>query len=94
MFPSTQLTALLLLVVCVAANPIVVRKAPISLPIARRLNITGAHDLIQKDQARARTMFTVNKAKRSGSPGNVEITNVAVAYEASVGIGVPPTCCE
>jgi cathepsin E len=94
MFPSTQLTALLLLVVCVAANPIVVRKAPISLPIARRLNITGAHDLIQKDQARARTMFYVNKAKRSGSPGNVEITNVAVAYEASVGIGVPPTYCE
>ncbi|KAN0135184.1 aspartic protease [Lactarius tabidus] len=91
MFPTTQLTALLLLVVCVAASPIVVRKAPISLLIARRLNITGAHDLIQKDQARARNMFAVNKAKRSGSPGNVEITNVAVAYEASVGIGVPPT---
>lgn len=92
MFPTAPLTAILLvLFVCVAADPIVVRKAPVSLPIARRLNINGAHDLIQKDRARARNMFTVNKVKRSGSPGNVEITNAAVHYEAIVGIGAPPT---
>jgi cathepsin E len=95
MFPTAPLTAILLvLFVCVAADPIVVRKAPVSLPIARRLNINGAHDLIQKDRARARNMFTVNKVKRSGSPGNVEITNAAVHYEAIVGIGAPPTDCE
>ncbi|KAI9439315.1 aspartic peptidase A1 [Lactarius indigo] len=91
MFPTTTLTAVLFLIVSVAANPIVVRKAPVSLPFARRLNITGAHDLIQKDQARARNVFTSNKNKRSGTPGSVSITNVAVVYEASVGIGAPPT---
>lgn len=94
MFPTAPLTAVLLLVVSAAANPIFVRKASVSLPIVRSLNITGAHDLLQKDQARARNMLTANKAKRSGSPGNVGITNVAGVYQASVGIGVPPTDCE
>ncbi|KAI9441953.1 aspartic peptidase A1 [Lactarius psammicola] len=93
MFPTALLTAVLLLVVSVAANPITVRKAPVSLPIARRFNITGAHDLIRKDQARARNMnmFAANKAKRSGSPSNVGITNVGVTYEVNVGVGSPPT---
>ncbi|KAH9052748.1 aspartic peptidase A1 [Lactarius vividus] len=91
MFLTTPLMAVLLLVISIAANPIVVRRAPVSLPFARRLNITGVHDLIQKDQARARNMFNSNKNKRSGTPGSVSITNVAVVYEASVGIGAPPT---
>ncbi len=94
MFPTAPLTAVLLLVVSVAANPIVVRKAPVSLPIARRLNITGAHDLIRKDQVRARNMFDASKAKRSGSPGNVGVTNFGVVYGANVGVGSPPTFCE
>lgn len=91
MFPTVLLTAVLLLIVSVAANPIVVLKAPVSLPFARCLNVTGAHDLIRKNQARARNLFAVSNAKRGGSPGNVGITNVAVVYEAGVGIGVPPT---
>ncbi|KAI9450023.1 aspartic peptidase A1 [Lactarius psammicola] len=90
MFPTAPVMAVLLLVVSVAANSIVVRRAPVPLPVARRLNITGAHDLIRKDQARARNMFVANKVKRS-APGNVGITNVAVLYEANVGIGSPPT---
>jgi hypothetical protein len=94
MFPTAPLTAALLLVLCVAANPVVVREAPISLPIARRLNVIGAHDLIKKDHARARNMFTANKVKRSDSPSNVGITNAAVHYVASVGIGAPPIVCE
>ncbi len=94
MFPTAPLTAVLLLVVSVAANPIVVRKAPVSLPFARHLNITGTHDLIRKDQARARNMFAASKAKRSGSPGDVGITNFGVVYGANVGIGSPPTSCE
>ena len=94
MFPTVPLTAVLLLVVSIAADPIVVRKAPVSLPFARRLNITGTHDLIRKDQARARNMFAASKAKRSGSPVNVGIINVGVVYVASVGIGSPPTFCE
>ncbi|KAH9052761.1 aspartic peptidase A1 [Lactarius vividus] len=91
MLLTAPLTTILLLIVSVAADPIVVRKSPVSLPIARHLNITGAHGLIRKDQARARNMFAVSKAKRSGSTINIGITNVAVIYEANVGIGVPPT---
>ena len=94
MIPTVPLITVLLLILSVAANPIVVRKPSVSLPLTRRLNITGTHDLIQKDQARARNMFAVSKAKRSGSPGNVGITNVAIAYTAVVGIGTPPTDCK
>ena len=99
MFPTATLTAFLLLVVNVAANPIVVRNAPVTLPFARRLNITGAHDLVAKDQARAKNLLSIGNAKQSGtlSPDaivSVGVTNVATVYEASVGVGSPPTSCE
>jgi cathepsin E len=66
MFPTALLTVLLPLVVCIAANPIVVRRAPVSLPISRRLNITGAHDLVYKDQARAIEEICSLSKKSSG----------------------------
>ena len=99
MFPTVSLTAFLLLVVGVAANPIVVRKPPVSLSFARRLNVTGTRDLVQKDQARAKNFVSIGNAKQSGtlSPDavvSVGVTNVAAVYEASVGVGSPPTSCE
>ena len=94
MFPTAPLTAVLLLVVGAAANPLVIRNSPVSLPFVRRFNFTDARDLIRKDQARARDLVALSQTKRSGSPGNVAITNTGVAYEANVGIGVPPTSCE
>ncbi|KAN0128880.1 Aspartic peptidase domain containing protein [Lactarius tabidus] len=93
MFPTASLTAFLFLAVSVAANPIVVRKAPISLPFARHLNITGAQDVVLKDQARAKDLISTSKAS-AASPdavGSVGVTNVGVVYEASVGVGSPPT---
>ena len=99
MFPTASLTAFLLLAVSVAANPIVVRKPPVSLSFARQLNVTGAHDLVKKDQARAKNLISVGNAKQSGtlSPSavvSVGVTNVGVVYEASVGVGNPPTSCK
>ncbi|KAH9065697.1 aspartic peptidase A1 [Lactarius vividus] len=96
MFPTATLTAFLLLVVSVAANPIVVRKPPVSLSFARHLNITGTHDLIKKDQARAKNLISTSKAKQSGTLSHaavvsVGVTNVAVVYQASVGVGSPAT---
>ncbi|KAH9046277.1 aspartic peptidase A1 [Lactarius hengduanensis] len=96
MFPTATLTASLLLVVCVAANPIVVRKPPVSLSFARHLNITGTHDLIKKDQARAKNLVSISKAKQSGTLSHdavvsAGVTNVAVVYQASVGVGSPAT---
>ena len=99
MFLTASLTTFLLLVVSAVANPIVVRNAPVTLPFARHLNITGAHDLVKKDQARAKHILSIGNAKQSGtlSPDavvSVGITNVGVVYEISVGIGSPPTTCE
>ena len=99
MFPTASLIAFLFLAVSVAANPIVVRKAPVTLPFARQLSITGAQDIVLKDQARAKTLVSVTKAKESGtlSPdavGSVGVTNVGVVYQAGVGVGSPATNCE
>lgn len=95
MFPTASLTAFLLLAVSVAANPIVVRKTPVSLPFVRQLNITGAHDVVQKDQARAKNLLSISHAKLSGilnagAAVSVGVTNVGVVYQASVGVGSPP----
>ena len=99
MFPTASLTAFLILAVSVAANPIVARKAPVMLPFARQLNITGAQDVVLKDQARAKTLVSATNAKESGtlSPdavGSVGVTNVGVVYQAGVGVGSPATNCE
>ncbi len=70
MFPTAFLTATVLLAVSATANPIVIRDSPVSLPFVRRFNFNGARDIIRKDQARARDLFS--EAKWSGSPGNGE----------------------
>jgi cathepsin E len=93
MFPAASLTAFLFLAVSVAANPIVVRKAPISLPFARHLNITGAQDVVLKDQARAKHLVSASAASPA-AVGSVGVTNVGVVYQASIGVGTPPTQCE
>lgn len=96
MLPTAPLTAFLFLAVSVAANPIVVRKAPISLRFARHLNITGAQDVVLKDQARAKNLVFLRKesAASPDAAGSVGATNVGVVYEASVGVGSPPTQCK
>jgi cathepsin E len=101
MFPVASLTTFLLLVVSVATNPIVVRKSPVSLSLARHFNISGVHDLVKKDQARAKSLVYFGKAKRGGTfsdgPGvSVDVTNVtneAIYYTANISVGDPPTFC-
>ena len=99
MFPTASLTAFLLLTVSVVANPIVVRKSPVSLSFGRHFNITGAYDIVQKDQTRAKNHVSVSKVKESGTLRadavvGVGMTNVAITYVASVGVGSPATDCE
>ncbi|KAI0253242.1 aspartic protease [Lactifluus subvellereus] len=93
MLPTALLTGFtfLLLAVGIAAEPIVIHRAPVSLPLARRLNVTGSHDLVRKDQARAKNLVKVGKARQSGADVSVEATNTGTHYEADVGIGSPPT---
>ena len=96
MFPRAPLTTFVFLAASIAANPIIVRKAPISLTFARHLNITGAQDVVRKDQTRAKNWASVSKANVASpdATGSVGTTNVGVIYLASVGVGSPPTQCE
>ncbi|KAI0649649.1 acid protease [Trametes meyenii] len=74
-------------------DALVVRDASrVTLPIARRLNVTGSANLVQLDQARAKNL----KARPKANPGNPTIfdpaiTNKVVDYVATVGVGNPPT---
>ncbi|RPD60570.1 acid protease [Lentinus tigrinus ALCF2SS1-7] len=91
----SSLLALTAAAVTVSAKPIVIRDSPITLPIARRFNLTGVPSILKQDQARAKVL----KARSQGS-GNYKqaaalfdanATNQAVDYTVSVGVGTPPT---
>ena len=44
----------LTLALVVAANPLNARRSPVTLPMARHVNMTGTINLLERDQARAR----------------------------------------
>jgi cathepsin E len=96
MFPTTLLTTLLL-ALSVAANPVLVNRSPVTLPISRRLNLTGTPKLVQNDQARAKALRARAAAKIAGVPFqqaaviNEQVDNQVVTYIASVGVGSPAT---
>jgi len=92
MFPASLLSTLLLALI-VSATPIVqVRRGPVTLPIARSLNLTNVRSLYEHDLARAQNFKTRgSKAKRAVI--STPETNEVVTYIAAVGIGSPPTTC-
>ncbi|KIM47467.1 hypothetical protein M413DRAFT_439126 [Hebeloma cylindrosporum] len=91
MFPTTLLTTLLL-ALSVAANPVLVNRSPVTLPISRRLNLTSIHNLVRHDQARAKALRARAAAKTTGltfhtdAVINEQVDNQAVTYIASVGV--------
>jgi cathepsin E len=96
MFPTTLLTTLLL-ALSVAANPVLVNRSPVSLPISRRVNLTSIHNLLRHDQNRAKALKLNGAALASGSPidktpvVSSQVDNQAVTYVAAVNIGNPAT---
>jgi len=98
MFPTTLLTTLLL-ALSVAANPVLVDRSPVTLPISRRLNLTSVHNLLRHDQTRAKALKAKGAAKSAGlsfnndAVINEQVDNQAVTYVASVGVGSPATTC-
>ncbi|KAF9041824.1 aspartic protease [Hymenopellis radicata] len=93
---STAFFAALLFVV--NANPVVVSRSPVTLPIARKFNLgNGTTTLLQRDQARAAALKArAQSFADSGETGkraiiNEDVDNVAVVYTASVGLGSPAT---
>ncbi|KAJ3517875.1 hypothetical protein NLJ89_g224 [Agrocybe chaxingu] len=91
MFPTTLLTTLLL-VLSVAANPVLVDRSPVTLQLSRRLNLTSVHNLVRHDQARAKALKAKGTVKHdSRAVINEQVDNQAVTYIASVGVGSPAT---
>ncbi|KAF8808105.1 acid protease [Phlegmacium glaucopus] len=98
MVPGTLLTTLLL-ALAVAANPIIVQRSLVTLPISRRINLTSISNLLQHDQARARALKATGEAKvaTGGISAHSDVVisspadNQAVSYIASVGVGSPAT---
>lgn len=94
MFPAAALTSMLMLALSVAANPVTVRETLVSLPFAKHINSTGSADIVKQDQARIKQLLANAEARKTGatlsadaSVSSISVTNDAVSYVASVGVG-------
>ncbi|PPQ63824.1 hypothetical protein CVT24_009774 [Panaeolus cyanescens] len=95
MFPATLLTTLIL-ALSVAANPVLINRSPVTLPISRRVNASSPKSLLRHDQIRAKALKAKGAAKATGTFSEAAIINEpvedqAVTYVASVGVGSPAT---
>ncbi|KAI0675925.1 aspartic peptidase A1 [Trametes maxima] len=94
----TSILALLpLLAAIILATPLVeVRQNSIRLPVAKRFNFTGSTRVLERDQARARSLRLRAAARSRGARPSPELasvpaTNQVVQYVVNVGVGTPPT---
>ncbi|KAG1882659.1 aspartic proteinase [Suillus subluteus] len=86
MFPAPSLLIIILLALSITVSPFKIRDSLITLPIARRLNVSdGPISLLQHDKVR---VAALKDGRHLGSP---PVTNVAVNYIAEVGVGSPAT---
>lgn len=85
------LSITLALALCAAAAPpLVVRKSPITVPIARRFSAAGTKTILEQDQIRANSLKrgsarkAEHKTDAKGASGSddVPVTNGAVTYTA------------
>ncbi|KAI5119243.1 hypothetical protein M0805_008794 [Coniferiporia weirii] len=91
--PRISLALIALAALSVSAKPVVqVRESKVTLPFARRLNISS-NKLPEIDRARAAQHLLTSKAKSGPSKraASFDVTNEATTYVANVGVGTPPT---
>ncbi|OAX44937.1 acid protease [Rhizopogon vinicolor AM-OR11-026] len=92
MFPFVSLLTTLLLALSIAALPVEVRDSPITLPIARKLNLKDSTiNLLQHDQARAAALKDPDTSSLSRRAGSIPVINEVVSYIAQVSVGSPAT---
>ncbi|KAJ8593240.1 aspartic proteinase [Rhizopogon salebrosus TDB-379] len=90
MFPFAPLFATILLALSITGSP-VVRNSLVTLPVARRLNLSGGTiNLLQYDQARAAALKG-RSASGDRLSGSISAINKNVFYIAQVGVGSPAT---
>lgn len=90
MFPKAALTSVLLLAMSVAATPVAVRDTLVTLPFAKQINTTGSGHIVQQDRARVQQLVAKYSTASSGlqsDAASITVTNQAVSYIASVGVG-------
>lgn len=89
MFSASSLVATLTLALAVAASPLAIREPLVTLPFAKRVNITGTANLLQRDQARAQGLKRLGQARSGGVVSDAVIsvpaTNELVDYVVNVG---------
>ncbi|KAF8815052.1 aspartic peptidase A1 [Phlegmacium glaucopus] len=98
MLCSTILTTLFL-ALAISANPVVVKRSPVTLPLSRRVSREGIQNLVRRDQERANALKARGAEKAAGLHGslrsravvNAPLEDHTTSYTASVGIGSPPT---
>ncbi|TCD61549.1 hypothetical protein EIP91_008260 [Steccherinum ochraceum] len=95
MFSASSLIVTITLALAVAANPLAIREPLVTLPLAKRVNVTGTATLLQRDQARAQSLKRLGEASAGGVVSNAAIgvpaTNQLVDYVVNVGVGTPAT---
>lgn len=79
-------TTLLALGIASAASPVVVRKSPVTLPLARHYNFTPGVTIPEVDRARIHALKEYTRRKAEGSDGvwPVPATNAVVTYTTVV----------
>ncbi|PIL28665.1 transporter [Ganoderma sinense ZZ0214-1] len=96
MFPGLRLASVLLLSLALLASAGVIKRStsPVTLPLTKHYNLTGASKILELDQARAKALVERAKsgARQSQLAGsyNVPLVSQAVYYSTTVGIGNPP----
>jgi cathepsin E len=91
---ATLLTTVLL-ALSVAANPVIVERSLVKLPLSRHINVTTSiQNILQHDQLRAKNLRAKGEARAAGVERAVissQADNQAVSYIASIGVGSPAT---
>lgn len=72
--------------------------SPMTLPLARRVNLTSVHNLVRYDKSRAKALRSrLQKTAKAADVfivPNIPIDNQAVTYTANVSFGNPAQSCE
>jgi len=84
-----------LLALAVAADPVIVKRSLVKLPVSRHINVTTSiQNILQHDQLRAKALKATGEARAAGIGRAVissQADNQAVSYIASIGVGSPAT---
>ncbi|KAG2062218.1 acid protease [Suillus hirtellus] len=92
MFPAASLLTIIFLALSIAGSPVEIDNSPITLPIARRLNLSdGPINLLQRDKARVTALRDNSLSTQGGHTFSTPLINNVQEYLITVGIGSPAT---